>query len=126
MAMNICAINEMRFRFSARLDFISHASVLSEARDLAGIVFVGCPRTRSKTRFGLVNAARSDKIRLRITMRIDNGMMSRWRLCKKIISLRSTLFNRRKPLEIAYLRRLKSLNISHCLLISKFCLIKLK
>lgn len=56
MAMNICAINEMRFRFSARLDFISHAGVLSEARDLAGIVFVGRPRTRSETRFGLVNA----------------------------------------------------------------------
>jgi len=38
MAMNI---NEMRFRFSAWFDFISHAGVLSEARDLTGIVFVG-------------------------------------------------------------------------------------
>lgn len=43
MAMNICVINEMRFRFSAWFDFISHAGVLSEARDLARIVFVGRP-----------------------------------------------------------------------------------
>jgi len=75
MAMNICVINEMRFRFSARFDFISHAGIFSEARDLARIVFV--PRTRLKTRSGFVNAAGSDRIRSRITIqRIDNEAMS--------------------------------------------------
>lgn len=71
MAMNICVINKMRFHFSAWLDFISHAGVLSEARDLTGIVFVGRPRTRSKTRSGLVNTTGSDEIRSKITMWID-------------------------------------------------------
>lgn len=72
MAMNICVINKMRFRFSAWLDFISHAGILSEARDLARIVFVGRPRIRSKTRSSLVNAAGSNRISSRITIKQNN------------------------------------------------------